>query len=252
MHGLKFDGAERECGAEAKPALDFELIPATQAEQLLILVAASQPQRRKSRRSEIVGRTIDVALALVLIAFLLPLLALLVAAIAILDPGPVMFAHRRIGRDGCQFDCYKFRTMRVGAESEIARLLAKSPALRVEWAQGQKLVHDPRVSGFGRLLRATCLDELPQLFNVLAGDMSLVGPRPIIASEMARYGRYISSYLSVRPGLTGLWQVSRCRHTTYRRRIATDVLYVRRKSLALDCKIVLATIPAVLMGKACY
>jgi exopolysaccharide production protein ExoY len=251
MHGLKFDGAEMAYGAEAKPVLDFGLAT-TRAEELLLLAAVSQPKPIRSQRGEIVGRTIDIAFALVLIAFLLPFLVLVAAAISVLDPGPLIFAHRRIGRDGRQFDCYKFRTMRVGAEAEIARLLAQSPALCAEWAQRQKLVHDPRVSSLGRLLRATCIDELPQLFNVLVGEMSIVGPRPITANELQRYGRYVSSYMSVRPGLTGLWQVSRSRHTTYRRRVATDVLYVRRKSLILDCKILFASIPAVLMGKASY
>jgi lipopolysaccharide/colanic/teichoic acid biosynthesis glycosyltransferase len=252
MQNWKFDIAERADKTGAEPGLGLGMAAVTSAERLLILAATNPRQPGERRRGEFAGRAIDVAVALALIAFLLPLLVLLAVAIAIFDPGPVFFAHRRVGRDGRPFDCYKFRTMRVDAEAEIARLLERSPALRAEWALGHKLVDDPRVSDLGRLLRATSLDELPQLFNVLAGDMSLVGPRPVTADELSRYRRHVSSYLGVRPGLTGLWQVSRCRHTTYRRRVATDVLYVRRKSLALDCKILLATIPAVLLGKASY
>jgi lipopolysaccharide/colanic/teichoic acid biosynthesis glycosyltransferase len=252
MHGWNFDITESDRGAEASPALAFELAAATPSERLLITRARTRPRSRQGRRGEIAGRTIDLVLALVLVVALLPLLALLALAIAIFDPGPVFFAHRRVGLGGQPFKCYKFRTMRVGAEAEIAALLASSPQLRAEWAIGQKLERDPRVSSLGRLLRAMCLDELPQLFNVLTGDMSLVGPRPITAEELPRYRRHVASYLSVRPGLTGLWQISRCRETTYRRRVATDVLYVRRKSLALDCRILLATIPAVLVGKASF
>lgn len=222
---------------------------ATLAERHLIIAAVERTAVATNPWSEFAGRSMDIALSLAMALILLPVMLLLAMAIVIADPGPVFFAHRRVGRNGRQFNCYKLRTMSVGAEAVLNGLLANSPAFRNEWATGQKLVQDPRVTPLGRLLRTTSLDELPQLFNVLIGDMSIVGPRPIITSELARYGSHASKYLAVKPGLTGLWQVTRNEDTTYRRRVATDVLYVRNKSLALDCRIILATIPAVLTGR---
>lgn len=239
---------ERSVSADLQ-YLDIAAGDATLAERHLILAAAERHVVATDPWSEFAGRSLDIALSLAMAVILLPVMLLIAVAIAIADPGPALFAHRRIGRHGRQFNCYKFRTMSVGAEAILNRLLANSPAFRNEWARGQKLVHDPRVTPLGRLLRTTSLDELPQLFNVLIGDMSIVGPRPIITSELARYGRHASDYLAIKPGLTGLWQVTRTEDTTYRRRVATDVLYVRNKSLALDCRILLATIPAVLTGR---
>ena len=239
---------ERSVSADLQ-YLDIVEGDATSAERYLILAAARRPAAANEPWPEFAGRSLDIALSLAMAVILLPVMLLIAVAIALADPGPVFFAHRRTGRNGRQFNCYKFRTMSVGAEEILNRLLANSPAFRNEWARGQKLVQDPRVTPLGRLLRTTCLDELPQLFNVLIGDMSIVGPRPIITSELARYGRHAADYLAVKPGLTGLWQVTRTEETTYRRRVATDVLYVRNKSLALDCQILLATIPAVLTGR---
>ena len=229
--------------------LDIAVGDGTLSERHLILPAAEQPDATTDPWTEFAGRSLDIALSLAIAVILLPVMLLIAAAIAIADAGPVVFAHRRIGRNGRKFNCYKFRTMSVGAEANLHRMLSSSPALRHEWARGQKLVQDPRITPLGRLLRTTSLDELPQLFNVLIGDMSIVGPRPIIKSELARYGRHASDYLAVKPGLTGLWQVTRNEDTTYRRRVATDVLYVRNKSLALDCRILIATIPAVLTSR---
>jgi lipopolysaccharide/colanic/teichoic acid biosynthesis glycosyltransferase len=136
--------------------------------------------------------------------------------------------------------------MCVDADRRLARLLAADEEIRREWTSTQKLLCDPRVTRFGGILRNTSLDELPQLLNVLRGDMSLVGPRPIVEEELHRYGHYAQLYTSVRPGLTGLWQVTRNSRTSYRRRVATDVLYVRSRTLSLDFKILLTTIPALL------
>jgi lipopolysaccharide/colanic/teichoic acid biosynthesis glycosyltransferase len=138
--------------------------------------------------------------------------------------------------------------MHSGAECDLSAILASCSDLEREWAQSQKLLQDPRVTPIGQFLRNTSIDELPQLFNVLRGEMSLVGPRPIVADELARYGRHASAYMKVKPGLTGLWQVTRNADTSYRRRVATDVVYVRNRSLALDLRIVFATVPAVLIG----
>jgi lipopolysaccharide/colanic/teichoic acid biosynthesis glycosyltransferase len=219
------------------------ILPASHAKQ------ASAPDGREAEEDwRHFRRALDCAASMALIVLLLPVMLLVMAAIKLSDGGPVLFAHRRIGRGGRSFDCLKFRTMHCGAESGLSAVLAAHPELEREWAQTQKLLEDPRVTSIGHFLRNTSLDELPQLLNVLHGDMTLVGPRPIVAGELERYGRHAETYLKVKPGLTGLWQVTRDAGTSYRRRVATDVLYVRRRSLALDIRIAFATVPAVLFG----
>lgn len=194
-------------------------------------------------------RLLDIVGSAALLVFLLPVFVVITIAIWLTDRGPAIFAHERIGRDGKPFRCLKFRTMYSGAEERLAALLSDDDALRQEWSETQKLLEDPRVTPIGHFLRNTSLDELPQLFNVLVGEMALVGPRPIVASELSRYGRFAGHYMSVTPGLTGLWQVTRTADTSYRRRVAIDVYYVRHRSLGLDCRILVGTIPAVLGGE---
>ena len=196
-----------------------------------------------------VSRILDVCVAVTMLIVLLPVMLVIPIGILISDPGPIFFAQKRVGKNGRIIKCLKFRTMCVDADEKLKKLLATSPRLREEWKEKQKLDRDPRITRFGQFLRQSSLDELPQLFAIVMGDMSLVGPRPIIEAEIPRYGRFITSYLSVKPGLTGLWQVTGRNNTTYRRRVATDVFYVRSKSLWLDLKILLATIPAVLTGR---
>lgn len=198
---------------------------------------------------EAVFRILDIALSLALLIVMAPVMAIVSILITTTGAGPVTFSHCRLGRNGKPFNCHKFRTMRHGAEADLPRLLRQDHALAREWARDQKLVHDPRVTGFGHFLRVTSIDELPQLFNVLKGEMSLVGPRPIVADELARYGRYAGHYLGVKPGITGLWQVNGRNRASYRRRVAADVLFARKRSLPLVCRILLATVPAVLMRR---
>jgi lipopolysaccharide/colanic/teichoic acid biosynthesis glycosyltransferase len=186
------------------------------------------------------------ALALLLFVFVLPLMLLTALAVLLQDGGPILFRHRRIGLDGQAFGCLKFRTMGVDAQERLAELLARSADAREEWARDQKLRHDPRITAVGHFLRKTSLDELPQLFNVMAGEMNLVGPRPIVESEIARYGRRFHSYRAVKPGITGLWQVSGRNDVAYATRVALDSLYARRRSLRLDLWILVMTVPAVL------
>jgi lipopolysaccharide/colanic/teichoic acid biosynthesis glycosyltransferase len=166
--------------------------------------------------------------------------------------GPILFRQQRVGHGGKLFVCYKFRTMRIDAEEVLAAMLQNSAALREEWARDHKLRDDPRLARFGALLRRTSLDELPQLFNVLKGEMSIVGPRPITQSEVVRYGRYISAYHAVRPGLTGLWQVSGRSQTTYRRRVACDIAYARGRSPLYNIQIIARTVPAVFLSRGAY
>jgi exopolysaccharide production protein ExoY len=197
-------------------------------------------------------RAIDAVGALAGLIFIAPLLLTLMALIWVTDGGAPVFSHPRVGRGGRRFRCLKLRTMCVDAEQRLAALLASDPAARAEWECDHKLRKDPRITPIGHFLRKSSLDELPQLINVLVGDMSLVGPRPIVDAEVPRYGRRFAHYASVRPGLTGLWQVSGRNLTTYRRRVAADALYARRKCLMLNVKIILATVPAILFAQGSF
>lgn len=202
--------------------------------------------------SEMLARFIDIAVALAMIVFFGPLMLAIALVVRADGIGPVFFRQKRVGKDGTLFVCYKFRTMRVDAEEVLAGLLQNSAALREEWARDHKLRNDPRLSRHGSFLRRSSLDELPQLFNVLKGEMSMVGPRPITPAETGRYGRYIAAYCAVRPGLTGLWQVSGRSQTTYRRRIACDIAYARCRSPLYNLQIILRTVPAVLLSQGAH
>ncbi|WP_156679500.1 sugar transferase [Sphingomonas profundi] len=194
----------------------------------------------------------DRALALALLAFLLPALVLLVALIVCVSFGWPFFAHERVGRDGRTFRCLKLRSMRPNAAEMLRHILETDPAAAREWESNRKLRDDPRIIPLGRFIRATSLDELPQLFNILRGEMSFVGPRPITSAELVRYGAGASHYLAVTPGLTGLWQVSGRSDIGYAERVALDVDYVETWSLYGDLKILLRTPRAVLaMAGAC-
>jgi lipopolysaccharide/colanic/teichoic acid biosynthesis glycosyltransferase len=173
--------------------------------------------------------------ALLILAALGPLMVALAWLIR-RDGGPATFAHYRVGCGGRVFLCLKFRTMRADAERALQDVLERSPQLRAVWLRAQKLGDDPRVTRFGKWLRRSSLDELPQLFNVLRGEMALVGPRPITVPELRRYGRARWDYLSVVPGMTGLWQVSGRDGTGYERRVQLDELYVKHRSGWLDCR----------------
>jgi exopolysaccharide production protein ExoY len=166
--------------------------------------------------------------------------------------GPVIYKHRRVGRDGRIFECLKFRTMIPDADKVLHALLETDDALKAEWIQNHKLKDDPRVTRLGKFLRRTSLDELPQIWNVLKGDMSLVGPRPVVREELLRYGRNAGIYLSVKPGVTGLWQATGRNDTDYRRRVAMDVYYVKSQNLLLDVYILFRTIGVVLGGHGAY
>jgi exopolysaccharide production protein ExoY len=201
---------------------------------------------------QIATEAMNVSIALVAILFLAPLFIALAALIFVQDGGPPVFAHRRIGRGGRHFRCLKFRSMRVDAEERLAELLDRDPEARAEWERDHKLRNDPRVTALGAFLRKSSLDELPQLFNVLRGEMSLVGPRPIVDAEAAKYGRRFRHYCAVKPGITGLWQISGRNDVSYRTRVAMDCLYARRRNAFLDAKVLAATVPAVLIARGSY
>lgn len=183
--------------------------------------------------------------ALVLLLALSPVMLLVAWLTYRRDGLPLFFAHYRVGRDGKLFPCLKFRTMARDAERMLAELLRDDPVARAEWAKDQKLTHDPRITPVGHFLRRTSLDELPQLFNVLRGEMSLVGPRPITVAELTRYGRVRWHYLCVRPGMTGLWQVSGRNNMSYDERVALDRNYVEQRSVWLDIRILFKTVRVV-------
>jgi lipopolysaccharide/colanic/teichoic acid biosynthesis glycosyltransferase len=185
--------------------------------------------------------------ALLLLLALSPLMAVVSFLIWRRDGAPVLFAHYRVGVDGRLFRCMKFRTMLRESEQVLADLLQSDPQARAEWARDQKLSKDPRITGVGQFLRKSSLDELPQLFNVLRGEMSLVGPRPITVAELTRYGKVRWHYLSVRPGITGLWQVSGRNNTSYEERVALDQRYVEQRGLAMDLAILVKTVRVVLL-----
>jgi Undecaprenyl-phosphate galactose phosphotransferase WbaP len=199
-----------------------------------------------------IKRCNDLLLSLLLALPIGALLLVLAVAIKLDSPGPVFFGHARVGRDGRTFKAWKFRSMVINSQEMLQRLLAESPEARAEWEADHKLRHDPRITRVGRFLRATSLDELPQAWNVLIGDMSFIGPRPIVAAEVPKYGEVIEMYHQVRPGISGLWQVSGRNDTTYDERVALDDYYVRNWSVWLDLHILIRTVKVVLFGKGAY
>ncbi len=215
-------------------------------------LSSHQTTRRTDISSEWAVRGFDVLVSLVAIILFLPLMITVFLLVKATSSGPGLFCQQRVGRDGQLFPCLKFRTMVPDAQQQLERLLAESEEARLEWERDQKLRHDPRITAIGEFLRRTSLDELPQLFNVLIGHMSIVGPRPIVQGEIVRYGSRFAAYCTVRPGLTGLWQVSGRNDVSYARRVRLDSFYARRQSLALNVSICFQTVPAILSSRGCY
>ena len=210
------------------------------------------PQRLSFVVPKVMKRCLDLVLCTVLILLLLPLCLIICVAIKLSSRGPVLYGHARHGRDGKSFRALKFRTMVPNADTILETHLASSPEQMVEWRVYHKLKRDPRITRVGRWLRRYSLDELPQLLNILAGDMSLVGPRPIVASEIERYAGSYRLYTRVPPGLTGLWQVSGRNNTTYEQRVAFDDYYIRNWSIWMDLYILARTFLAVLHAEGAY
>jgi len=215
-------------------------------EALFDLEASPRPIGFASKRAA------DLILAACGIVLLSPFFIMCCVAMVCFSPGPVFFRHERVGFNGRRFKCLKFRTMAVDAQERLRLHLETDAAAAAEWAAFRKLRRDPRITLVGALLRKSSLDELPQLFNVLAGEMSLVGPRPVTEEELYRYSDAITAYYACRPGITGLWQVSGRSATTYRRRVALDRYYAKHWSILLDAKIMMATIPAVCRSDTTY
>jgi len=218
------------------------------AHEVLLLTVRNNLARRLP---QFVKRGFDLVMSFIALTLGFPFL--FVIALKVLRTGhPIFYGHRRVGQDGRIFKCYKFRTMAPNADKLLADLLAKSAEARAEWARDFKLKDDPRITKIGHFLRKTSLDELPQLWNVLVGDMSLVGPRPVVTAELERYGTQVDYYLEARPGITGLWQISGRNDVTYETRVYLDAWYVKNWSLFNDIVILFRTVKVIFRREGAY
>lgn len=209
-------------------------------------------QSALKRSRNILKRTTDILLGSAVLIFSLPLLSAVYLVIRFTSRGPAFYRGRRIGMDGRTFLIYKFRSMVIDADQRLIDYLAAHPEARSEWARDHKLRNDPRITPVGRFLRKTSLDELPQVWNIIRGDMSFIGPRPIVDEEISRYRDNFLLYKTVRPGLTGLWQISGRNDTSYEQRVKYDEYYVRNWSIWLDLYILGRTAHVVLARRGAY
>jgi lipopolysaccharide/colanic/teichoic acid biosynthesis glycosyltransferase len=207
---------------------------------------SSQSSKTKVPKGGVAKRVFDVVAASTMLIFALPAMFFIAVIMFSTDRGPILFGHERIGHNGKRFRCLKFRSMVVDSQAALARHLELFPLARAEWEASQKLRDDPRITGIGRFLRVTSLDELPQLINVIRGEMSLVGPRPIVQDEVVRYAAEIEHYTATRPGITGLWQVGGRSDVDYDHRVRLDSQYVREWTFAGDLLILVKTVKVVI------
>ncbi|BCL37438.1 sugar transferase [Nostoc sp. MS1] len=198
---------------------------------------------------EFAKRLFDIVFSLLVLILFSPVYLILALLIALSSEGPIFYVQERIGQNYKPFNCIKFRTMVTNADEILVQMMETSPQLRQEFESSFKLKKDPRITKIGRFLRITSLDEFPQFWNVLKGDMSVVGPRPLVAEELPKYGHHIEQVLTIKPGITGLWQVSGRNDIPYPRRVQIDLHYVKSRTLWLDLWIILKTIDVVIMPK---
>ncbi len=226
---------------KGSPRIPFEVIskePST--------LPASELIRNQSRYGRTLKRVGDVVFSLLVITLGSPLFILIGLLVKFSSPGSIFYVQKRIGRNYREFGCIKFRTMYKNADELLPNLLEKYPLMRKEFEKDFKLRHDPRITKFGRFLRRSSLDELPQFFNVLKGEMSVVGPRPIVSNEIYKYSLFMEEVISVRPGLTGLWQVSGRNNLSYKKRVELDLVYARNRNFILDLEIIILTLGVLL------
>ena len=197
-------------------------------------------------------RIIDILIIMFFSPIWIPLMLILAILTKITSKGPIFYGHKRIGKNHKEIKCWKFRSMCINSQEILEQILKTDPVRRAEWEKDRKFLNDPRVTKFGKFLRKTSLDELPQIFNILKGDMSLVGPRPVTEPELVKYGKYQDYVLSVLPGLSGMWQISGRSDTGYEERISFDSYYIQNWSIWLDMWILLKTVWVVLSGKGAY
>jgi Undecaprenyl-phosphate galactose phosphotransferase WbaP len=199
-----------------------------------------------------IKRVLDLSIVVTGGILILPFLLLIALIIKLSSPGPVLYGHKRLGQNGKHFIVYKFRSMVIDSQERLQKLLEQDPEIKKEWEKNHKLQNDPRITGVGKFLRRTSIDEFPQLINILKGEMSLVGPRPIVDDEVNKYGEDFNWIFSAKPGLTGLWQVSGRSETDYPARVSYDAYYLRSWSVWLDLWILFVTLGAVLRGRGAY
>jgi lipopolysaccharide/colanic/teichoic acid biosynthesis glycosyltransferase len=198
---------------------------------------------------DLAKRLFDVLFSLSVLILFFPVYLLLATLIAISSPGPIFYVQKRVGKNYKPFACLKFRTMVEDADSRLIEMMKTSPALREEFEDNFKLKQDPRITRIGKFLRLTSLDEFPQFWNVLMGDMSVVGPRPLVPEELPKYGRYMDKVLTIRPGITGLWQVSGRNDIPYPQRVQIDVYYVNFRNFWMDLWVIVKTIGVIISTK---
>ncbi len=226
---------------KGSPRIPFEVIskePSTLLAEELI--------RNQSRYGRTLKRIGDVIFSLLVISLGSPVFIFIGILVKLSSPGSIFYIQKRVGRNYREFGCIKFRTMYKDAEELLPNLLEKYPLMRKEFEKDFKLRHDPRITKLGRFLRRSSLDELPQFFNVLKGEMSVVGPRPIVSNEINKYSLFMEEVVSVRPGLTGLWQVSGRNNLSYKKRVQLDLIYARKRNFLLDLEIIILTLGVLL------
>ena len=203
---------------------------------------------------KIIKRIFDFVFSFLLIIFFIPLFLIIGIIIKINSKGPILYSQKRIGKNNITFSCYKFRTMHPEAKYLLKEILIKNPNFKSEFSETRKIINDPRITKFGKFLRFSSLDELPQIFNVLNGDMSFIGPRPIVKSEIKKYGNAFKKVFSIKPGISGLWQVSGRNKLSYKKRVELDIFYSENISFRLDIKIFIRTILVILFpyGKGAF
>ena len=203
---------------------------------------------------EFLKRFVDLVFSFFLIIFLIPLFLIVGIVIKLNSKGTIFYSQKRIGKKNKTFACYKFRTMHPQAKYLLKKILLQNASFRNEFENTRKITNDPRITNIGKFLRFTSLDELPQIFNVLKGDMSFIGPRPIVKSEIKKYGKKFEQAFSIKPGISGLWQVSGRNKLSYKKRVELDTFYSENMNLLLDIKIFIKTIIVILFpfGKGAY
>ncbi|MBQ0051340.1 MAG: undecaprenyl-phosphate galactose phosphotransferase WbaP [Treponema sp.] len=197
-------------------------------------------------------RVIDITLLVLSSPLTIPVIATVALIVKITSPGPVFYGHKRVGKNGKEFKCWKFRSMVIDADKQLEKILAENPEMRAEWEKDRKFTNDPRVTKIGKILRKTSIDEIPQFFNILTGEMSFVGPRPVTRPELDKYGKKSDFILQAQPGLSGMWQISGRSDTGYEERITLDSYYIQNWSVWLDIWIIIKTVVVVLKGKGAY
>jgi lipopolysaccharide/colanic/teichoic acid biosynthesis glycosyltransferase len=202
--------------------------------------------RNQSRSGRTLKRIGDIVFSLIVLTIGSPIFILIAILVKLSSPGSVFYIQKRVGRNYREFGCIKFRTMYKDADDLLPNLLEKYPLMRKEFENDFKLRQDPRITKLGRFLRRSSLDELPQFFNVLKGEMSVVGPRPIVSNEIIKYSLFMEEVVSVRPGLTGLWQVSGRNNLSYKKRVELDLFYARNRNFLLDLEIIILTLGVLL------